>query len=101
MNKILNLDKMDFAYWINGIPNTLTNSESNEVIRVLGADKSLNYTLRVALELSLHRHTSSYALLGFEYVPEKNVNSLTVSIKYNDKNEMNYLSQIRPITSCK
>ena len=83
------------------MPDAKVTSGNNEVIKILEVDESLTYILQVALELSLHRHTSSYALLGFEYVPVKGTNSLMVCIKYSNKNEINYLSKIRSITSCK
>ncbi|MBD5544714.1 MAG: hypothetical protein HDR01_10885 [Lachnospiraceae bacterium] len=101
MNRVVNLEKMDFCYWIDELPNIKITNGSNRVIEILGTDESLNYTLQVALELSLHKHISSYALLGFDYVPAKNTNNLIVSIKYSDENEINYLSKIRSVASSK
>lgn len=101
MNRVVNSEKMDFCYWIDELPNIKITNGSNEVIEILGADEGLGYTLQVALELSLHKHISSYALLGLDYVPTKNTNNLIVSIKYSDESEINYLSKIRSITSCK
>lgn len=101
MNKVVSLEKVDFRYWINESPDIRTANGSNEDIEILETDESLSYTLRVALELSLHKHISSYALLGFNYVPAKNTKNLRISIEYSSENKINYSSEIRPTTSCK
>lgn len=101
MDKVVNLDKMEFRYWIDELPELEVNNTHEKVIEVKNTNEALNDTLQVALELSLHKHISSYAMLGFDYIPIRGSKVLTVRISYCDENNINYLSQVRPGKSCR
>lgn len=94
MNKVVKLNKMDFCYWVDELPTIKLNNEKEKVFEISRTNTSLGSNIKLALELSLHRHISSYAMLGINYIPMKNANKLVVIIKYIDKNETNYLSEI-------
>lgn len=95
MQKINNLKKMDFCYWINELPELKVSSCSERIVEIKKDNGAIKNTLQIVLELSLHRHISSYALLGFTYTPTMNSQSLIVKINYTNERGENYLSQIR------
>lgn len=95
MQKINNLKKMDFCYQINELPELKVSSCSERIVEIKKDNGAIKNTLQIVLELSLHRHISSYALLGFTYTPTMNSQSLIVKINYTNERGENYLSQIR------
>lgn len=95
MQKINNFKKMDFCYWINELPELKVSSCSERIVEIKKDNGAIKNTLQIVLELSLHRHISSYALLGFTYTPTMNSQSLIVKINYTNERGENYLSQIR------
>lgn len=95
MQKINNFKKTDFCYWINELPELKVSSCSERIVEIKKDNGAIKNTLQIVLELSLHRHISSYALLGFTYTPTINSQSLIVKINYTNERGENYLSQIR------
>jgi len=101
MNKLINLKKIDFCYWVNELPKLEVNSGSERIIEIKRVSEEFKDPVQIALELSLHRHISSYALLGFTFTPAKNGQSLIIRINCSNENRKNYLSQIRTGESSK
>lgn len=95
MEKMINLKKIDFCYWVNETPKLEVSSDSEKIVELKKVNEAIIDTLQIALELSLHRHISSYALLGFTYTPTKKSRSLIIRINYSNERGENYLSQIR------
>ena len=95
MQRMIKLKKMDFCYWVNELPKLKVGSCSERIVEIKKVNEAIKNTLQIALELSLHRHISSYALLGFTYTPTMNGQSLIIIINYTNKRGENYLSQIR------
>lgn len=95
MKKMINLKKLDFYYWVNELPELKMNSISQRILEIKRVNGKHKEPVKVALELSLHRHISSYALLGFTYTPVNNSQSLIVRMNCFNEDRTNYLSQIR------
>lgn len=95
MHRLVSLNKMDFCYWIDELPELKVENEHEKVIELKQRDKVLNFPLQMALELSLHKQVSNYAMLGFSYIPEDGTDSLIARINYYNRNSISYLSQIR------
>lgn len=96
MDREVYLKKWEFRYWIGELPKLEVKNICESIIEIKNANKVLNDALQVALELSLHKDVSGYAMLGFDYVPTKNSKALTVKVSYYDENDISYLSHLRP-----
>lgn len=89
MIECIELPKAKLKYWIGELPNI----KVNELEMKYSLDTQCNKKtkpIKFALELSLHRHASSYGLIMVDYTPKEGESNLDIILNYVQENKWKY-----------